>query len=388
MKVKIVYRNYKPLHKIYESLVQFPPAGVEYIVPPTLSRFTKLYGVYKKLKFLPFVKHFVHLFERTFFLRKEDGEPVDLYHYINIIDEHPPQTPYVVDIEHAASLVSFTPDEQRIKKVVAFLQNPYCKSIDCLSDAAKRSLKKLLGTKYASIADKVHVVYPALQEIDHSFSADFSYISNTTSSLKLLFVGNQAYLKGLEEVLEAVKRINQKFSPAKLELHVISGDGKPEVEKYNLKNVSLYAPSFSKKDILCKFFIPADVFVMPTKEDTFGMAILDSLACSTPVISTKQFAVPELVSDGVDGLLVKIDKPLLDTVSVPDKDDMASVTEPNMDISMVEQLVDMLSKILENKVDLKKFGKHGQAKVKYGGKFAVNTRNKELLRIYEAALRS
>jgi glycosyltransferase involved in cell wall biosynthesis len=373
------------LHKIYESLVTNPPDGVEYVVPPTLSKFTKYYAHYKKVKFLPGVKHAVRIVEKKLFLPKESDDSIDLYQYINIIDDNPPDKPYIVDIEHAASLVSFVPDQGRIRKVLKFLQNPNCKAVECMSGAAMRTLEQMLGDDYGSIAKKVKVLYPAVPEADDSIKPDDEYIKKSTS-VKMLFVGNQAYLKGLEEVLEALKRL--KIGSDKLELHVISNDGKPVVEQYGLKNVRLYEPKFPKHEIISKFYLPADVFIMPTKEDTFGLAILDALSCGTAVITTKQFAMPELVTDGVDGMLVKIEKPLLDTVIVPNKEDMASVTEPNLNEGMVEKLMEVFEKILSGKIDLKKLGKAGKKKFTDGGRFSVSTRNKELLKTYKQALKS
>jgi glycosyltransferase involved in cell wall biosynthesis len=327
----------------------------------------------------------VQIAERKLFLQKENDDTADIYQYINIIDDNPPDRPYIVDIEHAASLVSFVPDEGRIKKVLKFLQNPNCKAVECMSEAAAGSLKKMLGKNYGSVESKVKVLYPAVPEADNSLKPDYEFISKKSPAIKMLFVGNQAYLKGLEEVLEAVKRL--KVGADKLEFHVISNDGKPVVEAYGLENAKLYEPNFSKNAIITKFYLTSDVFVMPTKEDTFGLAILDALSCGTPVITTKQFAMPELVTDGVDGMLVKIDKPLLDTVGVPNKEDMASVTESNLNEGMVEQLMDAFSEILKGKIDLNKMGAEGKKKFVKGGQFSVDTRNKKLLETYNHALK-
>jgi glycosyltransferase involved in cell wall biosynthesis len=48
----------------------------------------------------------------------------------------------------------------------------------------------------------------------------------------------------------------------------------------------------------------ADVFVMPGDVDTFGYAILEAMAASLPVVVPGLAAIPEVVDDGVTGLLV------------------------------------------------------------------------------------
>ena len=48
----------------------------------------------------------------------------------------------------------------------------------------------------------------------------------------------------------------------------------------------------------------ADVYVMPSEIDAFGYAILEAMAAALPVVAPGQAAVPELVDDGVTGLVV------------------------------------------------------------------------------------
>jgi glycosyltransferase involved in cell wall biosynthesis len=43
---------------------------------------------------------------------------------------------------------------------------------------------------------------------------------------------------------------------------------------------------------------------MPTYVEAFGMAIVEAMAFGIPVIATNHFAIPEMVEDGVSGLLI------------------------------------------------------------------------------------
>ena len=54
-----------------------------------------------------------------------------------------------------------------------------------------------------------------------------------------------------------------------------------------------------KWDVLAK----ADVFVHPTMNDCFPLVILEAMGSGLPVVTTDEGAIPEMVRDGVDGLI-------------------------------------------------------------------------------------
>jgi L-malate glycosyltransferase len=50
----------------------------------------------------------------------------------------------------------------------------------------------------------------------------------------------------------------------------------------------------------------ADLMLMPSEMESFGLAALEAMACQTPAIATRVGGVPELITDGVDGLLFPV----------------------------------------------------------------------------------
>jgi len=59
-----------------------------------------------------------------------------------------------------------------------------------------------------------------------------------------------------------------------------------------------------RHDDVRPFLDAFDVFVHPSFEEPFGLAITEAMAMRKPVVACDSGALPEIVSDGVDGLLV------------------------------------------------------------------------------------
>jgi len=50
----------------------------------------------------------------------------------------------------------------------------------------------------------------------------------------------------------------------------------------------------------------ADILLMPSELESFGLAALEAMACKVPSIATRVGGVPELIDDGVTGLLYEV----------------------------------------------------------------------------------
>jgi N-acetyl-alpha-D-glucosaminyl L-malate synthase BshA len=61
-----------------------------------------------------------------------------------------------------------------------------------------------------------------------------------------------------------------------------------------------------KQDRVNELLPLADLMLMPSEMESFGLAALEAMACQTPAIATRVGGVPELITDGVDGLLFPV----------------------------------------------------------------------------------
>jgi glycosyltransferase involved in cell wall biosynthesis len=118
----------------------------------------------------------------------------------------------------------------------------------------------------------------------------------------VLTVGQFIHRKGFDVLLNAVKDLDE-------DVAIVFVGGEPTQEyidvknKYDLQNV--YFLGFKLKEELVEYYKAADLFVLPTREDIWGLVINEALAYGLPVITTdKCVAGLELVEDGLNGYIV------------------------------------------------------------------------------------
>lgn len=69
--------------------------------------------------------------------------------------------------------------------------------------------------------------------------------------------------------------------------------------------VTVYNDVTPDDPVLTDLYARCDVFVLPTLGDTYGWALLEAMAAGLPVISTAVGAIPEIVSHGDSGFVVR-----------------------------------------------------------------------------------
>ena len=57
---------------------------------------------------------------------------------------------------------------------------------------------------------------------------------------------------------------------------------------------------------LPKLYSISDLSILVSELESFGMTLIESMACSTPVIATRTGGMPEVLQDGVQGRLVEV----------------------------------------------------------------------------------
>jgi glycosyltransferase involved in cell wall biosynthesis len=115
-------------------------------------------------------------------------------------------------------------------------------------------------------------------------------------AVRFLFVGRDFVRKGGPLVLEAFAALKRKL--ANVSLTVVTRDPIAVAEGVTVL-------PFGDRAVLYRDIYPrADVFVMPTEAEGWGFTNAEAMSFALPVISTAINAIPEIVHDGVSGILV------------------------------------------------------------------------------------
>jgi len=177
------------------------------------------------------------------------------------------------------------------------------------------------------------------------------------------------------------------------ELIMISDFPKDVIREYsNHKNIKLIKANLTRKE-LARYFQNVDIFVYPTRIDTFGFVLLEAMAHKLPIISTNLYAIPEIIEDGKTGFLVnpliewytKDGKPLLDDDIKKYICSYQKYYSKNKE-KYIKEIVEKIELLIKNKKMREKMGEKGFKQIK-DGKFSIKERNKKLRKIYEEAIK-
>jgi L-malate glycosyltransferase len=118
----------------------------------------------------------------------------------------------------------------------------------------------------------------------------------------LMHLSNFRPVKRILDVIEIFARVREKM-PAKL---VMIGDGPDRGEAEHAvrkKKLKRDVHFLGKQDRVYQLLGQADLFLLPSDMESFGLAALEAMACEVPVIATNVGGIPEVVEHGVDGFM-------------------------------------------------------------------------------------
>jgi glycosyltransferase involved in cell wall biosynthesis len=167
-----------------------------------------------------------------------------------------------------------------------------------VSECSAREIERLMGIP----SSRIRVVYNG---VDTDVFRSLNGLPKKSNSL--IFVGNtEDRKKGIIYLLQAMKMLENE---CQVKLTIIDG-GAPEaqyapalMEQINLDGRVTFARRLSGGDLV-RWYAAADIAVVPSMFEGFGLPAAEAMACEVPVIAFAAGALPELVADGETGILV------------------------------------------------------------------------------------
>ncbi len=117
-----------------------------------------------------------------------------------------------------------------------------------------------------------------------------------------IHVSNFRPVKRVHDVIETFARVNSEF-PSRL---LMVGDGPERAGAYELAQelgISGRTQFLGLCPDLETMLSIADVFLLPSTTESFGLVALEAMSCEVPVVASKVGGLPEVVEDGVTGVL-------------------------------------------------------------------------------------
>jgi glycosyltransferase involved in cell wall biosynthesis len=122
----------------------------------------------------------------------------------------------------------------------------------------------------------------------------------------VLTIGQFIPRKGFDILLRAWQ-----YMPQEMQLILIGGGDLEAEYQRQIQDLGLshvYVSGFMDKKKIFSYYQAVDLFVLPTREDIWGLVINEAMACGLPVISTDRcIAAMEMIQDDVNGYIVPVE---------------------------------------------------------------------------------
>lgn len=194
--------------------------------------------------------------------------------------------------------------------------------------ASSQTDKQYLRFLYNCPPHKISVVTPGVDtSVFHPYPKTFAKkaIGTHTRHKIILAAGRMEPLKGYDVLLYALKilLVRHPRLKDKVNLWLVGGDvsEKPNLWAKELKKLervrtqldikaAVRFAGYQPQSRLPYFYSAADIVVMPSHYESFGMTALEAIACGTPVIATNVTGVASIVTPSV-GIVTSANNPLL-----------------------------------------------------------------------------
>lgn len=272
---------------------------------------------------------------------------------------------YIINLENPTALYHYSLRRNKSflgkLKIKKELENSELKKIVCISKACYNTASELLNEKVNK--DKLLQIYPYIKDKKICFK---DLESKTLSQkLNLLFISSEFYLKSGKEILKYMKEMDSNL----IKLRIITQT--KNIKKEDLlqikkdKRIELLEFNLSFKE-LEKIYIKSNILLHLTRQDSFGLVILEAMKYGIPCIGTNIYAISEMIEDGENGFLTKPKFLFFDDRNIPNpkvwNNRKETIYSEDIDEKIVEFLKEKVALYLENRKMLFEHSKNSYLK--------------------------
>ena len=209
------------------------------------------------------------------------------------------RVPRVITTLHGTD-ITLVGSDPSYSEIVAF-SIEQSNRVTAVSESLRQSTYDVLGVKrpiqvipnFLDCAVHRRVLRPELRR---------RFTSGEPGTKVVVHVSNFRPVKRIDAVLAIFDRIRKQV-PARL---LLVGDGPELATAYRLGRelgiAQLVSAIGAQEEVLPLLSI-GDVFLLPSAQESFGLAALEAMACEVPVVASRVGGIPEVIDDGVTGFL-------------------------------------------------------------------------------------
>ena len=160
--------------------------------------------------------------------------------------------------------------------------------------------------RHLPVGARIHVIPNFLDCQYHRRALDESlrarYRRGDPHAKLVIHVSNFRPVKRADAVIEIFRRIRERL-PARL---LLVGDGPdlaPACRRAGEAGLAGDVEALGEQELVVPLLSIADVCLLPSAQESFGVAALEAMACEVPVVASRVGGLPEVIADGDSGFL-------------------------------------------------------------------------------------